>query len=64
MGKLDYYKKIISECNDEMEFVGIIEGFKIAAMVYCSSDDNLKSEVIDVNKKDVTILGMEQFLKS
>ena len=62
--KLDYYKKIISECTDEMEFLGIIEGFKIASMIYCNENDELKNEIIKSYKNDVSLKGMEAFLKS
>lgn len=65
MKQLEKIKQNISECESSMEMIGILDGIKADAVIYCK--DNCPTEVfISKNGKveDVSICGMVEFLES
>lgn len=65
MRQFDRIKQNISECESTMEMIGILDGIKTAAVIYCKN--NCPDEVfISKNGKveDISIYGMKEFLES
>lgn len=65
MKQFDRIKQNISKCESSMEMIGILDGIKTAAVIYCKN--NYPDEVfISKNGKveDISIYGMEEFLES
>lgn len=64
MKKIEKFKTIVNNINDSSELVGFLDGFRIAASLFCK--ENCPDEVIFENGriKDITICGTMEFLES
>lgn len=64
MKQIEKFKKIVNNINDSSELAGFLDGFRIAASLFCK--DNCPDEAIFENGriKDITIYGMIEFLES
>lgn len=64
MKQIEKFKKIVNNINDPSELAGFLDGFRIAASLFCKK--NYPDEVIFENGriKDITICGIVEFLES
>lgn len=64
MKQIEKFKKIVNNINDPSEMSGFLDGFRIAASLFCKK--NYPDEVIIENGriKDITVCGMTEFLES
>ena len=64
MKQIEKFKIIVNNISDSSEMAGFLDGFYIAASLFCK--ENCPNEVIFENGriKDITISGMIEFLES
>lgn len=64
MKQIEKFKTIVNNISDSSKLAGFLDGFRIAASLFCK--ENCPDEVILENGriKDITIYGMIEFLES
>jgi hypothetical protein len=64
MKQIEKFKTIVNNISDSSELAGFLDGFRIAASLFCK--ENCPDEAILENGriKDITIYGMIEFLES